>query len=1077
MRQTGIEAIGEVPWGTHFCQFYQAKQDLIDVLVPYFKAGLERNEFCMWVTSDPLGAEEAKAALAAAVGNLETYLRRGQLEVLDYTQWYTAGGGFDSGRVLSGWVRKHDEALKRGFDGLRLTGNTFWLEEGDWKSFTDYEAAVDAALRRYRMLALCTYSLDKCGAAEVSDVVANHQFAVIKRGGQWEIIQSAERAKAAAALEESERRYRRGNERLSILSDSAAQMLRSENPQQAVESLCRRVMEFLDCQAFFNFLVDEEAGKLRLNACAGIPPEDARRIEWLDYGAAVCGCAARDACRIVAEDIAHTPDPRTELVKSYGIQAYACHPLKVRERVLGTLSFGARTRTKFSEEDLSLMSAVADHVAIAMDRVRASEALRKANTELEDRVARRTEELGVSSRYARNLLEASIDPLVTISPEGKITDVNRATEEATGVERRSLIGSDFCDYFTEPEKARAGYQQVIREGLVRDYPLTIRHASGRTTPVLYNATVYRDEAGQVQGVFAAARDITVRKRMENELRATSLYARSLIEASLDPLVTISPEGKITDVNEATEQATGMPRAKLVGTDFSLYFTEPRKANEGYRRVLAEGYVRDYPLTIRHISGRKTEVLYNATVYRDEAGGMQGVFAAARDVTEHNAAQRRQAATHSLLELFAHATARKEYLDSAVAVIRDWSGCRCVGIRILDEAKNLPYESSVGFDEEFLRVENRLQVGRDLCFCTRAVTQEPLDTDRPLQTPGGAYRCEDALSFVKDLTIEQAAGYRGHCMRRGFASLALVPIRYLDKVVGVIHLADPRKGVVTDGTVAFIESMAPLIGEAVHRFNTEAELAHHRDHLEELVRQRTAELHRTAEDLRRSNRDLEQFAYVASHDLQEPLRAVGGFVGLLRRQYEGRLDEKANEYIGMAVDGAERMQTMIHDLLAFSRVGSKGSPLEKTSARAALEEALANLRQSIQESQAAVTHEELPTVQADATQLVQLFGNLIGNAIKFRSERAPAVHVGAARREGDWLFRVQDNGIGIDPQYQERIFLLFQRLHTRQAYPGTGIGLAVCKRIVERHGGRIWVESQPGKGSTFFFTIPDRGEDT
>ena len=238
-----------------------------------------------------------------------------------------------------------------------------------------------------------------------------------------------------------------------------------------------------------------------------------------------------------------------------------------------------------------------------------------------------------TSAYSRSLLEASLDPLVTISPEGKITDVNEATIKVTGVSREGLVGTDFSNYFTEPDKARDGYRKVIAEGFVRDYPLTVRHVSGGLTHVLYNASVYNDENNRMQGVFAAARDVTERKRMEEELGVASKYSRSLLEASLDPLVTISPEGKITDVNKATEEVTGSRREQLIGSDFSDYFTEPVRAREGYQKVISEGFVKDYPLTVRHTSGRTIDVLYNATVYADDNGRMQGVFAAARDVTE------------------------------------------------------------------------------------------------------------------------------------------------------------------------------------------------------------------------------------------------------------------------------------------------------------------------------------------------------------------------------------------------------------------------------------------------------------
>ncbi|MBI2519102.1 MAG: PAS domain S-box protein [Bdellovibrio sp.] len=237
-----------------------------------------------------------------------------------------------------------------------------------------------------------------------------------------------------------------------------------------------------------------------------------------------------------------------------------------------------------------------------------------------------------ASQYARSLIEASLDPLVTINSDGKITDVNEATIKVTGTSRDELIGSDFSNYFTEPVKAREGYQQVFAKGFVADYPLTIRHKDGKLTDVLYSASIYKDVLGNVRGVFAAARDVSAQKQ-------ASQYARSLIEASLDPLVTINPEGKITDVNEATTKVTGRTREELVGSDFSIYFAEPEKAREGYQQVFAKGSVSDYPLTIRHKDSRQTEVLYNASVYKDVRGKVLGVFAAARDVTAQKRAER------------------------------------------------------------------------------------------------------------------------------------------------------------------------------------------------------------------------------------------------------------------------------------------------------------------------------------------------------------------------------------------------------------------------------------------------------
>ena len=196
LRNSGIDIIGDVPWGTHFCQFYQTKEDLMDILVPYFKAGLENNEFCMWVTSQPLDVEEAKEALREAVPDLDVYLEKGQIEIIPYTHWYVKEGVFDSDRVLNGWVEKLNQALANGYDGLRLSGNTFWLEKEDWNDFVDYEEEVDRVLGNYQMIALCTYCLDRCNATEIIDVVVNHQFALIKREGKWEQIESSKRKKA-----------------------------------------------------------------------------------------------------------------------------------------------------------------------------------------------------------------------------------------------------------------------------------------------------------------------------------------------------------------------------------------------------------------------------------------------------------------------------------------------------------------------------------------------------------------------------------------------------------------------------------------------------------------------------------------------------------------------------------------------------------------------------------------------------------------------------------------------------------------------------------------------------------------
>jgi PAS domain S-box-containing protein len=775
-------------------------------------------------------------------------------------------------------------------------------------------------------------------------------------------------------------------------------------------------------------------------------------------------------------------------------------PLRADAKTFGAITIYSKLPDPFSEDEVKLLVQLGDDVSYCvgalrlraakaqadLERQRAQAALQKANEELEQRVADRTAELHAASRYARSLIEASLDPLVTISPDGKITDVNEATELVTGVARNRLIGSDFSRFFTEPARAEAGYHRVLAEGLVRDYPLTIRHTSGQTTEVLYHATVYHNEVGQVQGVFAAARDITERKRMERELQASEARYRSLVTAA-SQIVWITDAGGQVATEMPTWQAfTGQTfeQYRDSGWAEALHPQDRQRTQEIWQRAVASRSSYETEYLLRRHDGEYRQVVARGVPVLAKDGTIREWVGTCTDITERKQAERRREFTSALLALFAQKSAAPQYLHSLLEVLSQWSGCQAIGIRVADENGEIPYQTWSGFEPEFIELENRLSLQRDNCCCIRAISQAFEKPDRSLLTPGGSYRCDDAIAFVNKLPPAEGARYRGNCMKFGFASLAIVPIRYRNEVIGAIHLADRRPDQFPLAAVEFLETMTPLVGEALHRFRMEAELARHRDQLEVLVRQRTQELtnanarlQETAEDLERSNRDLEQFAYVASHDLQEPLRAVGGYVKLIERRLSGTLDARVREFIAGAFEGALRMERLISDLLAFSRVGTRGGDFVATDFDTALQQALRNLEASIESAPATVTHDPLPTLTVDATQIMQLFQNLLGNALKFRAEAPLRVHVGAQKQDGRWVFSVRDNGIGIEPQYFEKIFQIFQRLHTRKQYSGTGIGLAICKKIVERHGGTIWVESQPGQGSTFYFSLPDTAANT
>jgi signal transduction histidine kinase len=295
---------------------------------------------------------------------------------------------------------------------------------------------------------------------------------------------------------------------------------------------------------------------------------------------------------------------------------------------------------------------------------------------------------------------------------------------------------------------------------------------------------------------------------------------------------------------------------------------------------------------------------------------------------------------------------------------------------------------------------------------------------------------------------------------GVRSAVAIPVRAENEILGVLQLGSRAPRALESEELNWLEAAGSLIGIAVQKFQLFEGLQRAKEDLKESVA-----------ELGRSNTELEQFAYVASHDLQEPLRMITGYTSLLAKRYQGKLDKDADDFIGFALDGANRMQAMINDLLAYSRIGAQGKDFAPTDFEVIFGRTLQGLQVAIEESGVKVTHDPLPRIRGDGIQLGRLFQNLIGNAIKYRNGDAPVVHVSCKQGDDDWLFSINDNGIGIAPQHAERIFQIFQRLHNNDQYQGTGIGLASCKKIVERHGGRIWVESEPGKGSTFYFTLP------
>ena len=430
-------------------------------------------------------------------------------------------------------------------------------------------------------------------------------------------------------------------------------------------------------------------------------------------------------------------------------------------------------------------------------------------------------------------------------------------------------------------------------------------------------------------------------------------------------------------------------------------------------------------------------------------------------------ERERAARHICSELN-NFVELKPTLRTVLRWIHQISGCEAVAIRLHDD-EDYPYYVYDGFSDSFIKKENSLCArdagGRRIpspggegylldCMCGNIIHGR-FDPSQPFFTQKGSFWSNGTTALLASTTEEERqARTRNYCNACGYESVALVPIKVRGDHIGLIQLNDRRTGVYSETMIATMEMIGEQIGLAVQN---------------RMIHEKVASQKR---ELERSNAELEQFAYVASHDLQEPLRMVSSFLGLLAQEYRGKLDEDADTYIDFAVDGAKRMQALIRDLLQYSRVGSSGAPPEPTALPGILQGVLRDLAPVIAESDAEVELSDLPTVPVVPSQAARLFQNLIDNAIHYRhSDRRVRIHISAVRRDRLWEFLVQDNGIGIEARDAEIVFGLFKRLRVVERTSGSGLGLAICKKIVQTHGGQIWVESEPGVGSTFHFTLP------
>jgi PAS domain S-box-containing protein len=615
-------------------------------------------------------------------------------------------------------------------------------------------------------------------------------------------------------------------------------------------------------------------------------------------------------------------------------------------------------------------------------------------------------------RYRRTF-ELAGSGLAQVGLDGRFMRVNRRLCEFLGYSEAELVGMS-VKQISHPEDLDAvdARRAKLIAGEIDSLRLEKRYRrkDGATVWAHLAIALERDAAGRPLYAISVLDDITARKQAEERLRESEERYRRTFELAGSGIAHIGLDRKFIRVNRRLCEILGYPEQELIGmTGRHISHPEDLEVINTQRKRLYAG-------EIDHVHVEKRYV-------RKDGGAVWVAFSM---VLERDGERRPQYE----IAIFDDITERKR----AEAALREsearfrsltqlssdwyWEQDESFGLtfmsRRMGERTGLDASAYLGrkrWDQPALNLTEADWAAHRACL-ERHEPFRDFEMERP--NPAGGTRW---ISVTGEPVLDEAGRFRGY------------------------------RGVGSDITA---------------RKQAQAELRHAHD-----------ELASKAEELQRSNAELEQFAYVASHDLQEPLRMVSSYTQLIARRYGEKLDGDAKEFMHYITDGAVRMKQLIEDLLAYSRVGTKGKEFKPVAVEAALKRAITNLRAAIDESGAGVTCDPLPTIEGDEMQLAQVFQNLMGNALKFRGERTPRIHVGALEEGAAWHITVADNGIGIEPQYYERIFMLFQRLHTMGEYPGTGIGLAICKKVVERHGGRIWVSSTPGEGSQFHFTLPKK----
>jgi PAS domain S-box-containing protein len=920
------------------------------------------------------------------------------------------------------------------------------------------------------------------------------------------------RKKAEAELKASEERFK-------ILSEINSLLLNSEQPEKIIQIIADKVMGYLNCDAFFNFIVDESSGRLKLNAYAGIPPEAAAEIEWLDFGTAICGCVARDNQPIVSVNVQENGDERAALVRSYGIKAYASYPLHIGKKITGTVSFGTRSSTSFTYDELSLIEIVADQISVAMRR-------KQTETELK----------ASEERFSNAFHSSPVALSISRISDGTFVDANRSFLHLFGYNREEIVGQKATELniYDNPRDRLEIVHQLEQQGRVVNYRVTARTKNGSEIKALTSAEkIELNGQGHINWTTI---DITEREQAEDLLRETSNYLNNLLDYANAPIIVWDTHFRISRFNPAFERLTGYKSQEVIGLGLDILFPEDKKAASMHliRLTLSGERWEVVEIPILRVDGEVRTVLWNsANVYADDGKNIIATVAQGQDITERKRAEEATKISETKYRrLFEAAKDGILLVDAETGLIVDVNP-------FLVEMLGLPYKEFIGKNLWELGYFKDIVANKDK-FIELQQKKYIRYEDLPLRTADGLERKVEFVSNLYEVDHHKIiqCNIRDITARKQAEELLRETSDYLNNLINYanapIIVWDPQFRI-TRFNRAFERltsfNAAEVIGKQLDIFFPEQSKAESmrninrtmygerfeaveiafqskdgKEHIilwnsatlfgtdgktvvatiaqgQDITARKQAEaevnklndiLKRRAADLEATNKELETFAYSVSHDLRAPLRSMEGFSQALLEDCYDTLNDACKDYLRRIQASAELMAQLIDDMLQLSRLTRTDMRVSNVNLSEMAQAIAADLERTQPKRKVEFIIAPGIIAEGDEKLLSVVIQNLFENAWKFTGKTAePRIEFGTTEDNGKVVYFVRDNGAGFDMTYADKLFKPFQRLHTVNEFPGTGIGLASVQRIIQRHSGRVWADAKIGIGANFYFTLGER----